>query len=447
MTPALVHLSTVLATGCIAGLWQGAALALLASALLRFTPKASPALRHTLLIAIFIVTALLPWLPSLRRVTTSPTGSSPLQAAPWIASAIVMVWIAATAVRAIHLASAWLHLRRVRRNATPIVIAGSDSFPAGGRRALLCVSSEVDSPTILGFFRPVLLLPDWLAPKLSSNDLHQIALHECEHLRRRDDWVNLLLQFGLVLVPLNPALHWLNRSIGIQRELACDAEVVASTAEPLAYAASLTKLAEQRMHRRSLRLALAAWGRKSELTQRVYALLAQRPACTLWHTRAAGATGAVLLLTVSAGLAHAPQLVRFTNAPMSFATTQVPEITTVPAALAATMVKASATGTSTAVPMVPAVFPVKTPSRTRHRAANAHENSLRRISADAVRRAPQSDSAVRFVHTALANNLRQTNSAEPSTDDGVAPVRFVTTDFITPYVAVPVRNGWILIEL
>ncbi|AFL87711.1 antirepressor regulating drug resistance protein [Terriglobus roseus DSM 18391] len=438
MTPVFAHLSIVVATGCIAGLWQGAALALLASALLRLTPKASPALRHTLLVAIFVAAAILPWLPSVTHVTASSTGTAPLRMAPWIATAIAAIWLTAAIARATDLVLAWKHLRRVRRNAVPVTIAGVDSFTAGDRRALLCLSSEVDSPAILGFFRPVLLLPEWLVPKLTVSELRQIALHECEHLRRRDDWINLLLQLGLVLVPLNPALHWLNRSIGIQRELACDAKVVATTSEPLAYAASLTHLAEQRMQRRSLRLALAAWGRKSELTQRVYALLSQRPAWTGRQSGMASATAAALLLTASAGLAHAPRLVRFADAPMSLAATQVPAITTVPSALTAAMVKASSTTAASTMHMVPATFTVKPQSKMRH--SSAPKPQLK-ATLQPVQILPRGYASARFLQTAA----QDAESNGQDSDD--ATVRFVTTEFTTPYVAVPVRNGWILIEL
>jgi beta-lactamase regulating signal transducer with metallopeptidase domain len=440
MTPALTHLSIVLASGFTAGLWQGTALAMLAWALLHLMPKASPALRHTLLIATFATAVILPWLPSLAHAAPSTTGTTPLRIAPWVAAAIAFAWLTAAAVRAAHLASAWQHLRRVRHNAVPVSIAGLDSFAAGDRRAVLCASSEVDSPTILGFFRPVLLLPEWLVPKLSAGELRQIALHECEHLRRRDDWMNLLLQIGLVLVPLNPALHWLNRSIGIQRELACDAEVVAVTAEPLTYAASLTHLAEQRMHRRSLSLALAAWGRKSELTQRVYALLAQRPAWTRRQSGVASATAAALLLTVSAGLAHAPLLVRFADAPVSLAA-QVPEITTVPPALAVAMVKASTAPAAPAAHMVPATFTMKPQPKVRHSAARKPQHRAALQPLEILTRDP---AAPRFVHTAVQTGSQNTDSAGWSDE---APIRFVTTEFVTPYVAVPVQNGWILIEL
>jgi beta-lactamase regulating signal transducer with metallopeptidase domain len=441
MTSSVLHLSVVLATRCIAGLWQGAALALLASALLRLTPKASPALRHTLLVTIFIAASVLPWMPSMTRSAATSPATPPLHAAPWIAAAIAIAWLAAAVVRATHLVAAWLHLRRVRRNAVPVSIADHDGFPAGGRHATLCVSDEVDSPAVLGFTKPVLVLPKWLMPKLTESSLRQIALHECEHLRRRDDWMNLLLQVGLVLMPLNPALHWLNRNIGIERELACDAKVVASTAEPLAYAAALTQLAEGRMQHKRLRLALAAWGRKSELTQRIFALLGQRPAWTGRQSNIASAAAATVLLTVSAGLAHAPRFVQFGDAPGAIAAT--PEITRVPSNLAAAMVKAARTvETPASARLVPAAFTVKPQTKMHRNTTKKSDPPQLRSAQRAVQILPHQQAAAHFVRTASqASEINEWN------DQADAPVRLVPAEFITPYVAVPVRNGWILIEL
>ena len=126
----------------------------------------------------------------------------------------------------------------------------------------------------------------------------QIVLHELEHLRRRDDWLNLIQKVGLVFFPLNPGLLWVDRKLSVERELACDAGVVASTAQPFEYARCLTRLAEHRSRYRRLALSLAAWSRQSEVGRRIMSLLqpadaghhARRdlqPLCLCWSSRAA----------------------------------------------------------------------------------------------------------------------------------------------------------------
>ncbi len=91
----------------------------------------------------------------------------------------------------------------------------------GSRRAELCVSDEVDRPTVIGFFAPKILIPTWLVEKLTATELEQIVLHEAGHLGRADDWMNLLQKIALVVFPLNPALAWVERRLCFERELAC----------------------------------------------------------------------------------------------------------------------------------------------------------------------------------------------------------------------------------
>ncbi|MEI4861539.1 M56 family metallopeptidase, partial [Klebsiella pneumoniae] len=81
------------------------------------------------------------------------------------------------------------------------------------------------------------LIPDWLFARMTAGELEQIVMHEAEHLRRRDDWTNLLQKLCLVLFPLNPALVWMERRLCREREMACDEGVIRMTRAPRAYAA------------------------------------------------------------------------------------------------------------------------------------------------------------------------------------------------------------------
>lgn len=418
------HFSSILAVTWVASLWQGCALALLAAAALRLMPRASAAIRHSILLLVFALTLVLPFL-HLQAPSTSSRGAA-LTIAPALAVAVSLLWSAASLLRASSLIVAWFHLRSVRRSAQPIVLADVEEFTAGTRRARLCSSDQVDTPAVLGFFQPVLLLPTWLVPQLSPDELRHIALHECEHLRRRDDWINLALQLGLVIMPLNPALVWLNRRIGVQRELACDAAVVASTATPLAYAASLTRMAEQRLQRHSLRLALAAWGRQSELALRVHTLLTESTA--RWSARqssAALSAAAVLLAIVSTGFVRAPRFVRVAEA-VSSSVTVLPPQTSI-----------ARTAELSAPAMVQVRYQVKP-------AAAPHRNLGRPRLVPAVTHVRKPMPAT-FLRTRFSSDSRI--APEDAFQTNEPAVRFVTTEFVQPYVAVPVANGWLLIEL
>ena len=90
----------------------------------------------------------------------------------------------------------------------------------------ICTTRDLDRPSVIGFFAPRILIPDWLFSRLTPGEFEQVVLHEAEHLRRRDDWTNLLQKLSLVLFPLNPALAWMERRLCREREMACDEGVV-----------------------------------------------------------------------------------------------------------------------------------------------------------------------------------------------------------------------------
>ena len=147
---------------------------------------------------------------------------------------------------------------------------------------------------------------------MTAEELEQIVCHEGQHLRRRDDWTNLLQKAALVVFPLNPALVWVERRLCAERELACDDSVLRVSRRRKAYAICLTRLAEYAMVRRSLSLVLGAWERQSEVARRVHRIL-RRPAASMSGKQQMALTGALIaaVLAGGVGLARCPRLVSF----------------------------------------------------------------------------------------------------------------------------------------
>jgi hypothetical protein len=183
----------------------------------------------------------------------------------------------------------------------------------------LCTTRKLDRPSVIGFLSPRILIPEWLFVRLTPGELEQVVLHEAEHLRRRDDWTNLLQKLALVLFPLNPALAWIENRLCREREMACDEGVVRRTQAPRAYAACLTSLAERRLElrlerRRAQALSLGAFERRPELVRRVYSILARKPALHPLVARALVSVAGCGLLVASVELARCPQMVAFVPA-------------------------------------------------------------------------------------------------------------------------------------
>jgi len=209
-----------------------------------------------------------------------------------------------------------VQLRGIWKRATPVEMStGWDSalVAAGWRGATVCTSGDVDRPSVIGFFSPRILIPREMFERLTTSELEQIVLHEMGHLRRGDDWINLLQKISLVLVPLNPVLLWIERRLCFERELACDDAVLRFTKAPKAYATCLTNLAEQRLGRRAAALSLGAWERRSELARRVHSILRRSEGMSKAQASVVMSVLVLGLIGGAAGLSRVPQVVSFSG--------------------------------------------------------------------------------------------------------------------------------------
>jgi BlaR1 peptidase M56 len=318
----LSFVSAGAASALLSAIWQGAVLAVGVHLYLRMLPRLSAAARSVVWLNVFVLLVLLHFVPAFAaRYTESGGGHVPaIHLDPRWSLGIAGVWLALSMWRAVHFALGIAHLRGLARRAVPIAVdAELQALLAdapSGRAAQLCASDDVVRPSVLGFLRPRILVPSVLAEHLTAHELHQVVLHEMEHLRRGDDWTNLLQKIGLVLFPLNPVLLWVERRVCAERELACDDRVIRSSAGRKAYALCLTRLAELSLVRRSFSLVLGLWERRPELVRRVQRIASQpvrsmgrRPAMAAMSGVLAGALGCAIVLS------HSPQLVSFLPAP------------------------------------------------------------------------------------------------------------------------------------
>jgi beta-lactamase regulating signal transducer with metallopeptidase domain len=107
------------------------------------------------------------------------------------------------------------------------------------RNVSLKVSTEHRSAVVLGFLKPVILLPADADVEASEH----ILRHELAHVRRGDDWTNLIQHFIKALFFFHPAIWWVSKRISLEREIACDDQVLHSTRRPRVYALLLADLA------------------------------------------------------------------------------------------------------------------------------------------------------------------------------------------------------------
>jgi BlaR1 peptidase M56 len=310
----------------VTSIWQGAAIVCGLEICLRIIPRISAAHRFAIWAAGFGVAAGLPLVALLHfgsrsgvsgAADSGVAGSSfgpLLQVDPRWGLAIVGLWAAASLIRGASLMVHSIRLRRLWKAARPVDVSAAvgaalEDVRAG--RVMICATEMLDRPSVIGFLAPRILIPAWLMARLTPGELEQIVLHEAEHLRRGDDWTNLMQKLARVVFPLNPALVWIEHRLDREREMACDEEVVRMTNAPRAYAACLASLAERGLERKAEALSLGAWHRRSDLVRRVHGILSRQRG--LNKAAAGGMLAAVgcALLAGSVEMARAPQLVAF----------------------------------------------------------------------------------------------------------------------------------------
>jgi hypothetical protein len=286
-----------------------------------------------------------------------------------------------------------------------------------------------------------------------------------EHLRRGDDWTNLLQKAALVLFPLNPALLWVERRLCAERELACDDSVLRSNSGRKAYAVCLTRLAEYSMLRRSFSLVLGAWERQSELVRRVHRIL-RRPAESMSRKQTVVLTGSLIagVLICASLLAHSPQLVGFAepetliaqSLPLSISHSETMGVAHFGAS--AQMVKAVMPQTPR-VPSLQSSFAPKMASTAKLVQKNASlrtakRNELPRQQAWVMMTTwTQTEIAPQMVLTVERRVERQAAMAQVEQREGEdedqtqqMPVKEVQQT-MPRYAAVPFANGWLIIQI
>jgi beta-lactamase regulating signal transducer with metallopeptidase domain len=240
---------------------------------------------------------------------------------PWFwAVAIFAAWLLFAALAAARVLVGLWSLRRLRRSGIELV--PSELHPAirealaqceAKRPVTVCSSSTVSIPTAIGFFKPVILIPEWALRDLPAEELRIILLHEFAHLRRWDDWTNLAQKIVRSIFFFHPAVWWIERRLSIEREMACDDAVVAETGNPRSYAECLVSLAEKSFVRRSLAMAQAVVGHARETSIRLAQILDHdRPRATRVFKPALGLMAAFVAACLIM-LPNAPRLIAFGN--------------------------------------------------------------------------------------------------------------------------------------
>jgi beta-lactamase regulating signal transducer with metallopeptidase domain len=262
-------------------LWQGALVALALKGALMLVEQRSSRLRYALALACLFLMAALPVfllckpqrsnsdIPAayetvqfeIASVTGSTSAPIPIDRkpdfrarvfhvvttlVPWIAAC----WLFGMALLLLKTVGGVIQVRVLKQKATAhCETKGMASFyrlaaRAGVDNVPILESDLVSTPTVAGWFRPVVLLPKGVLEKIDRPMLDALVAHEFAHIRRHDSAMNLFQTVIEDLLFFHPAMWWVTRSVRAEREACCDDDAVAIGGDTLVYVRALSR-AEQ----------------------------------------------------------------------------------------------------------------------------------------------------------------------------------------------------------
>jgi TonB family protein len=306
--------------------WQGAVIAVLLWCVLGLLAGRSPQLRYLAACSALALTVLVPlatfaYIVSAQHAMRAANATIAIDAgmvlrvgldgpvAPWqiqIADTldravpwVMLTWFAGVIFFLGRLNAGFLIARRMRFVATEAPPADLqemfDELCARlevSRPVRLLKSALVEVPTVIGWLRPVVLVPVSCFTGLSSAQIKAILSHELAHIRRHDYLVSVFQSVIEALLFYHPAVWWVSKQVRRERECCCDDMAVGVGGDALAYAKALSYLEERRS---SLpEVALGANG--GVLTMRIKRLLG----CTERSAASQLAAMMVLMVVVAA---------------------------------------------------------------------------------------------------------------------------------------------------
>ena len=290
-------------------LWQGAVLGVLLVIGLRFVPVQRARLRYAMSLVILsslvvfpLLTAAWPFIAErlafsqqsvitpvlqlsrdnglwFKTVVPTQVGTMLrplLPSFPW-QGLITTLYLIGLAALSLKFVAQLRYLKHLRQTAIPAstelttrlqTLSGTIGLPS---TPSLAFSSRVDTALVLGWRRPLVLLPVGLSTKLTSAQLDSVLTHELAHVKRRDYAVNLFQCLLEILFFYHPVAWWASKAARLEREACCDDLTVQTYGKRLAYAEALLALERQRIQT-PLTLAVG----HGDLTVRVQRLLGQR---------------------------------------------------------------------------------------------------------------------------------------------------------------------------
>src|SRR5436190_8325670 len=198
----------------------------------------------------------------LSRFTLPTIGTDQIPLSNGVSTLLDWTWRMASMALAVVILASVAHLSWRRRRWDRGHMAGTAVY-----------ISEDCGPAVVGFLRPHIVVPRWLT-KLSPDKQELVIAHERSHLGAYDTQLLTIAVCLVACMPWNPVLWWQLRRFRLAIETDCDARVL-SLGYPVArYSETLIAVGER--HSASYAMAMASYGSKSFLEQRIQNMLRKK---------------------------------------------------------------------------------------------------------------------------------------------------------------------------
>jgi beta-lactamase regulating signal transducer with metallopeptidase domain len=188
-------------------------------------------------------------------VITIPVGA-PSAARPafsWssmIWPALFVSWAAGVMISLSRLGNSFWKLHLIQSRARAVSLKDldcsyADLLHSDAGVVAIALSDGVQSPSLAGLFRPVILLPADIVSWTSREERTAILRHEFAHFKRRDHIASRFQSALKCLLFFHPMLRYADHQLSLEREIACDDRVLDLGAEPKTYAEAILKAAER----------------------------------------------------------------------------------------------------------------------------------------------------------------------------------------------------------
>ena len=191
--------------------------------------------------------------------STANVVSSWVPESGFILKIIGCIWLGLSAFLVIRLLASAAAVYRIARFARPctevkVLNAVSNSSRQVGLATppRILVSDQIESPMVLAFLRPALLVPETALIHGDRKNFDAILSHELAHIKRRDGWARCWIQIVAAILPMQPLVWLMKRSFFAAVEEACDDLAVANGSDPVDLAAVLTHWCDKSNNRRDL---------------------------------------------------------------------------------------------------------------------------------------------------------------------------------------------------